>query len=161
MVDMIENECVFDADTSGFKIIATVFIVFVLIPLMFVMVFIENSVVGGGGVLLLMAPCVSLLFSEERLYVYKDRMIVTSRYFLYKKIRKYDVKDYKSIKCKFGGQFNGVGSTTTKSLSISLVCRGLDEFNKGELSLSSFFLWNIRDLNANNKNEIISKWLMY
>lgn len=104
-----------------------------------------------------MTPCMLLLFSEERLYVYKDRMIVTSRYFLYKKIRKYDVKDYKSIKCKFGGQFNGVGSTTTKSLSISLVYRGLDEFNKGELSLSSFFLWNIRDLNANNKNEIISK----
>lgn len=49
MVDMIEDECVFDADTSGFKIIATVFIVFVLIPLMFVMVFIENSVVGGGA----------------------------------------------------------------------------------------------------------------
>jgi hypothetical protein len=160
MVNMIEKKCVFYADTSAFKIIAAVFLILLLIPIFFVMMFIEK---GFGGVViatLLMTPCVSLLFSKETIFFYKDRVVVGSRYFFYNKIREYNVADFQTIKCKFGGQFNGVGSTTTKSLSLCMVPQGSSKFNQGELNLSSFFLWSIRDVNARNKSEVITEIVM-
>jgi hypothetical protein len=159
MENMIEKN-VFYADTSTFKIIAAVFLILVLIPIFFVMLFIEKSFGGVVIATLLMTPCVSLLFSEEKIFFYKDRVVVASRYFFYNKIREYNVADFQTIKCKFGGQFNGVGSTTTKSLGLCMVPQGSSKFNQGELNLSSFFLWGIRDISSKNKSEVITEIAM-
>jgi hypothetical protein len=41
-----------------------------------------------------------------------------------------------------------------------MVPKGNSKFNQGELSLSSFFLWSIRDINAKNKSEVITEVVM-